>query len=233
MKPALLLLAAATVGAAGCASNDLSLSIVQMESVTPANMCVAMATAGAIGLGRGVLDVSMVTTAGYIAVPVVKNGLASNLNGVEYNAITVLGANVKLTDAAGGTLTLPSGQSSFFYAAVGGRLDPGGTVPIFVEVIPRDAAQALAGMIPADGNFTVVAEVQPVGMHSTDQIVGGAFSFPIDLCSGCLLKNSTCPLPKGTVVTDPCFPQQDVQTLCCTDATSNATLCGSAAPVAM
>jgi hypothetical protein len=235
MKPALLLLAAATVGATGCASNDLSLSIVQMEAITPATMCVAMAATGTgtVGRDRGLLDVSLVTTSGYIGVPVVQNDLPSNVNGVEFNAIQVIGANVALTDAAGATLTLPSGQSSFFYAAAPGRLLPGTTVPMFVEILPRDAALALAGMVPAGGIFTVIAKVQPVGKHSNDQVVGGAVSYPIDLCNGCLVETSTCPLPKGTMATTPCFPQQDDATLCCTDAASNATLCGGAAPVAM
>jgi hypothetical protein len=235
MKAALLLLAAASVGAAGCTTNDISLSIIQMEAITPTTMCVATATAGAgtLGRDRGLLDVSLVTTAGYIAVPVVRNNLTSLMNNIEFNAIQLLGANIKLSDASGKALTLPSGQSSFFYAAAAGRLDPAGTAPMFIEVLPAAAARALAGNIGSSGLFTVLAEIRPVGMRSSDQIVGGPISFPIDICNGCLLPTpSACPLPKGTVATDPCFPQQDDPSICCTDTTTGKLLCGTTAPVA-
>jgi hypothetical protein len=231
MKTALLLLAAASAGAAGCASNDISLSIVQMEAITPMTMCVAMAGASTLARDRGILDVSHVTTSGYIAVPVVKNNLGSLVNNVEYNSIQLTGANVKLSTAAGAALTLPSGQSSFFYNSAAGRLDPGGSSPMDVEVISADSARALSGMIPASGKFTVIAELRPVGMRSSDQIIGGPISFPIDMCDGCLTEVTTCPLPKGTVIVTPCFFQQDDPTLCCTDSTG-ALLCVTAAPIA-
>lgn len=235
MKRALLLCAVALVAPVGCANNDVSLSIIQMEAVTTTTNCVAnaMAGAGMIGRDRGLLDVSLVTTSGYIAVPVIRNNLVSLNNGVEYNAIQLSGANVKLTQVDGTALTLPSGQSSFFYAAAAGRLDPGGTAAMFVEVLPAPVAKSLAGMIPSGGLYTVMAEVRPVGDRQNDQVIGGNVNFPIDLCQGCLVQTSTCPLPKGTMAMDPCFPQQDDPSICCTDATTNVTSCGPAAPVAM
>jgi len=234
MKAALLLVAAAVVGATGCSNNDISLSIVQMQAVTRTNMCVAMPGGGtALGLGRGLLDVSLVSTSGYIAVPVVQNNLMSNLNGVEFNAIQMSGANVKLTNIDGTALTLPNGQSSFFYASAAGRVAPGGSVPMFIELLPASAAKSLAGMIPSGGLFTVMAAVSPVGMKGDSQIVGGPINFPIDLCNGCLMDiRGGCPLAKGTITETPCFPQQDEAHICCTDATSGALLCDSQAPVA-
>src|ERR1051325_7363766 len=102
MKAALLLVAAALAGATGCSNNDVSLSIVQMQALTRMNMCVAMpGAAGTLARDRGLLDVSLVSTSGYIAVPVVQNNLMSNINGVEYNAIQVNGANIKLTNVDG------------------------------------------------------------------------------------------------------------------------------------
>ena len=74
--------------------------------------------------------------------------------------------------------------------------------------------------------------MRPVGMRANDQVIGGPVSFAIDLCDGCLTDNSACPLPKGTIIVDPCFPQQDDPTLCCTDATG-ALLCGGSAPIGM
>jgi hypothetical protein len=234
MKPALLLLAAAVVGAAGCTTNDVSLSIIQMEAVSQATACVAVASSGSgtVGRDRGLLDVANVTTTGYLAVPVVRNNLQSLMNGVEYNSIQMSGANVKLMNVGGASLTLPSGQSSFFYAAAAGRLDPQGTAPMFIEALPASAAKSLASMIPSGGVFTVVAEMRPVGMRENDQVIGGPVDFPIDMCVGCLDENTACPLPKGSMPTDPCFPQQDDPTICCTD-TTGVVACGAAAPVAM
>ena len=63
-------------------------------------------------------------------------------------------------------------------------------------------------------------------------MIGGPASFAIDLCDGCLTQVSACPLAKGTLVADPCFPQQDDATICCTDSTG-ALLCGGSAPIAM
>ncbi len=234
MKPALLLLAAGVLGAGGCANNDLSIAITQFEAITTMTSCVAMAGgAGTVGLSRGTLDVSLVTTQGYIAVPVVRNNLTMATGGgnIQFNSVDIVGANVSLQTAAGVPLTLPTGQQSFFYPANGGRLDPGGSTPLFVEVLRADVAKSMANMIPANGVFTVVANLRPVGMHSTDQIIGANAPFPIDLCQGCLLKNSKCPLPKGSTPMNTCFPQQDVVNTCCTDAAGNL-LCGTSAPVA-
>jgi len=232
MKVALLLVAASTVGAVGCANNDISLSIIQMEAISQTTMCVATASAGTIGRDRGLLDVANVTTTGYIAVPLVRNNLLSNSNGVEFNAIQLSGANVKLETAAGAPLSLPTGSSTFFYAAAAGRLDPGGITPMFIEALPAAAAKALAPMIPAGGLFTVIAELRPVGQHQGDQVIGGPVDFPIDLCENCLDVVSTCPLPAGTVAPAPCFVQQDDPSICCNDTTTGQTLCGPAAPVA-
>ena len=235
MKTALLLLAAAGAGAAGCTNNDISMSVVQMIAVDRATGCTALATATSASLGRtrGLLDVAKLTTNGYIAIPAVRNNLTTLVNNVEYNSIQLLGANVKLSTAAGAALTLPSGQSEFFYASAAGRIDPGGVAAMPVEVLSAPAARSLAGMIPSGGLFTVITDVRPVGMRSSDQIIGGAIQFPVDLCSGCLTETSPCPLPKGTMATDVCpgLEQQDDPQLCCTD-TTGALLCGTSAPVA-
>ena len=125
-------------------------------------------------------------------------------------------------------MTLPNGQSSFFYNAAGGRVDPGGLAAMFIEVIPATMAKALAGSVPAGGVLTIVTEVQPVGQHQYDQVIGGRVSFPVDICVGCLdAPVVACPIAAGA--TDPCFPQQDEPTVCCTDATG-ALKCGANVP---
>ena len=99
MKPALLLLAAAIVGAAGCTNNDISLSIIQMQAITRANMCIAMpgATAHRDAQPRHARRLAWSRPRAIIAVPVVRNNLVMSTTGVDYNSIQVIGANVTLT----------------------------------------------------------------------------------------------------------------------------------------
>ncbi len=103
---------------------------------------------------------------------------------------------------------------------------------MFIEALPASAAKALASNIPAGGVFTVIASMRPVGMRENDQVVGGPVGFPIDLCMGCLDSVVPCPLPVGSMPMDPCFPQQDDPSTCCSDPTTGMVTCGSAAPVA-
>jgi hypothetical protein len=234
MKAALLLCAVAA--GVGCADNNSSLAILQMQAITSGTMCQAQAAAGGASLSRGTLDVTLVTTQGYIAAPVVRNNLAASMtlgSGMfEYNAITLTGANVSLQTPAGAALSLPTGQQSFFYPASGIRLDPGQTGAMFVEVLRADVAKSFAGMIPAGGVFTIVANVRPVGDKGGQQVIGEEMPFPIDLCSGCLIGTvNPCPLPKGTPTPmDVCFPQQDFKSTCCSN--SGQLLCGPQAPIA-
>lgn len=235
MKAALLLFTVAVGAGAGCANNNSTMSILQMEALSTSNMCVATASVGMAGLSRGTLDVSLVTTQGYIAVPLIRNNLLSSAStggsSFEFNAITITGANVALEKADGSALTLPTGQQSFFYPASGIRLDPQATGAIFVEVLRNDVAKALASLIPANGVFTLIASVRPVGMKGSSEVVGEAMPFPIDLCQGCLVGIvPPCPLPKGTLLTNTCFPQQDFKQTCCNQ--NGTVLCGTLAPVA-
>jgi hypothetical protein len=232
MKGALLLLAAAIVGAAGCTDNDLSLSIVQMEALTQDTMCIATSTQGGVAIATGTLDVSF--GVGYTAVPLVRNNLQPRAiaGGVEFNAVQLQGANVKLMTTAGAPLPLPSGQIEVFRASAGGRLDPNGLGSMFIEAIPSDEAAALAGRIPSGGAYTVIAEMRPVGMKANDQVIGGPIDFPINLCNGCLRSSLACPLPKDLPLVTPCFIGQDVRGTCCTTA-GGQYLCDATAKIAM
>lgn len=236
MKGALLLLAGLLAGAAGCADNDLSMSILEMEAITHDNNCVVMsATSATLARPRGLLDVALVTQSGYIAAPLVRNNLQPQMSmlDVEHNSIQLEGANVTLEPPASAAGALSAEQQKFFYASAGGRIDPLMSAPMLVEVLPAASAKALAGSIPAGGLLTVTAHVSAVGTRSGDRIVAAPFDFPIDLCVNCLrVSAGPCPLPKGTTVVDEgCVPQQDDVPTCCTDS-SGAVLCGAAAPIA-
>jgi hypothetical protein len=228
------------VGTIGCADNDQSLSILQMQAVMLPS-CVAMATTGAgtPGLSRGILDVALVTTEGYIGVPVVRNNLMSHTNGsgsVELDSIQVTGANVtlQLPPSAGSDIAVA--DRSYFIPAGPGRIDPGGSTPMFIEVLPAKLAKQLQPSIPSGGLLTIIAEIKPVGILGGEQLIGGPIFYPIDLCSNCLVTvvtGGTCPFPVGTMIPQGgCFPQQDNATECCRDKSNNL-LCGANAVAKM
>jgi hypothetical protein len=223
-------------GTFGCATNDLSLSILQMQAVVSPG-CVAMATMGGTtpGRSRGLLDVSLMGISGYIGVPVVRNNLMARSQGtgsVELNSVQITGVNVALQLPATATGKLPAADTAYFVAAAGGRIDPGGIAAFFAEILPARIAKELTSSIPSGGLLTIVADVRPVALHGGDQVVGGPILFPIDLCNDCLLSNTTCPFPAGvTVAPGGCFQWQDDPTECCTDTTGKV-FCGASAPVA-
>lgn len=239
MKGAFILLGATLV--AGChVENDLSVSILQMQAITHDGNCMVQVASGAnvLGRSRGLLDVALAPLVGrgYVVAPVVRNNLPGSTmsDDVEHNSIVVQGVNVSLELPSGTAGRLTPEQKEFFYAAAAGRIDPLGTAAFLAEIVKADTAQALAGAVPAGGYLTLTAHISPVYVRSGDQIVGGAFDFPLDLCLDCLRANyGACPLPKGTVVNElGCFPEQDDVATCCSDP-SGALLCGAQAPIAM
>jgi len=233
MKSALLLLA---VAAGGCAENDLSLSIIQMEALKAPD-CTAMNTVGT-SIDRGILDVSQAILQGYVAVPLVRNNQQTRITaagGVEYNSIQLTGARVtlQLPPPLQGVLT--ADETDFKWPSAAGRVDPQQAAPMFVEVIPAQIAAKLAGKVPQNSLITVITVIRPLGTATSDNVTGGPVPFPVDLCSGCLqLKLGPCPLPAGTKPAGTgCFPQQDTQAGCCIDPATNEPLCGANAPIAM
>src|SRR6201986_4122079 len=92
MKSALLLLAVSAGGVMGCkTNNDLSLTIVQVEALLESASCVASATA-TTERPRGLLDVSLVSTQGYIAWTLVRNNEVSRMPSAgdpEFNSINL------------------------------------------------------------------------------------------------------------------------------------------------
>ena len=82
---------------------------------------------------------------------------------------------------------MPASQLAFFYASAAGRLDPAGIAPMFDRGRCRSTvAKELAVARSQGRRSTVIAEIQPIGMHDGDQVVGGPIYFPIDLCKDCL-----------------------------------------------
>jgi hypothetical protein len=220
--------------AAGCVANDADLTIDRFVPALRANSCVVSPMQMEQPL-NGLLDTGLAAQFGtpYAVFPVITNHLAASTTaqgGVETHSITVKGANVELQPDATLGAAIPPAQRKFFAAVPNSRLDPGGSVAVEVDVIPRALASKLGGA----GSLTAL--VSPVGDYGGDTVVGAARAYPIEVCSFCLTGGSptACP-PDGfspmAVDLGECIPSQDANVTCCFD-TQNQFLCGAQVPMA-
>jgi hypothetical protein len=249
MKYAVLLPAVLVSGlAAGCTDDTLSMPITKFVPITQST-CTAD-PAAATSMSGGVLDVGLVNAnmlAGYVAAPVVQNGLSpvtmttatGQVPDVSRQNIFVNGFDVQLepdpNDAALNA-ALPPGIRSYEVAAAGGLLMPGATAAIPVEIIRADIARAMAQSIQpgTTDDLPLTVKVRAFGDHAGLRINGGFASFPVRICSFCLSQAFTaCPAggfkPNQILNGSPCDPQQDAPTTCCFN-TMNQLVCGSSVP---
>lgn len=175
---------------AGCAHDDSSFFIQAVIFPQPQGAgteCTYSANPSQDFLSRGTLDTAFRSE--YDAVFLVADQLVteSNPNQVqtETSNITIQGATVRDTDAAGNTLdNFTSLTSGTVYAAVGGTP---GYAAISATVISQKAAQAAGNL--AGGTKTLVGYVKFYG-HTLggDYIESNEFEFPVDVCYGCLVS---------------------------------------------
>ena len=217
-------LAALLVLGAGC-TNAHSRDDLVIEGVLgqpPDGECVYDPIARAF-LGEGILDTSSlgegVGGAGaleprYVALLRLANNLrppADRHPAIRYcyEQITVLAADVELTNADGSPVDfggLPSHFRTHAHATVqcAGPDGPGLGVTD-VELVPVAYAAALAGL----DDVHLIASVRLLGRTLVDVPVESAeFLFPIDVCSGCLYECVTDVADATTV----CSPGQDLVT---------------------
>jgi hypothetical protein len=170
------------------------------------------------------LDVAVMNglqTRGYLAFVVVRNNLTSHMvgaspNPIELDSIQLQGANVKIT-LPGAAAAPPNMTLEYFYPAAAGRLDPGQSSPMEVEVVSASLANGLG--LKAGGRVALGVEVKPVGLKQNTTIVGGPFDMSVDVCNGCLLSPpgnppAGCPPAAGALLGG-CVPQQDDPISCC------------------
>jgi hypothetical protein len=219
--------------AAGCVANDASLSIDRFVPALRANMCVVSPTQ-MDQPPNGILDTGLAAAFGtpYAVFPVLTNHLNAStmMQGtVELHSITVKALNVELQPDAALAGAIPPAQRKFSLTVPSSRLEPGGSVAVEADVIPRALAATLGG------SGTVTALVSPVGDYGGDTVIGGARSYPIEVCSFCLSGGSPAACPgagftSAMVNLGECIPSQDANITCCVSA-QNQLLCGSEVPM--
>lgn len=116
----------------------------------------------------------------------------------------------------------PGGGAAPRKSFVGGLVDPGGQAIVFVNTVTEDDARSLqqeplvtsAGLNPEnpERSVRIIARVSIEGTTSSGFTVKTPpFSFPIDLCVGCLTSQiATCPTGTELQVNETCFFGQDV-----------------------
>jgi hypothetical protein len=217
--------------AAGCVANDADLSIDRFVPALRANMCIVSPTQMETPLS-GILDTGLAANFGtpYAVFPVITNHLTPSTatqGAVEQHSITVKAINVELQPDASLAGAIPLSQRKFSLPVVGARLDPGGSIAVEADVIPRALAPNLGG------SGTVTALVSPVGDYAGDTVIGGARSYPIQVCSFCLSGMvASCPtggFPSNSVNLGECIPSQDADITCC--LSMSQLLCGAQVPM--
>lgn len=187
--------------------------------------------------GEGILDIRVPARGdgAYLLFPLLQNDLAQEgEGGVEPNRISLSGFEVDLqvTDASAAVrdffAALASDPASTplvrYQSAWSGSVDPGGgTVSAATSVFPAETARRLRdASLLADGSTArLKVLVRAVGQKRTGRIKSDVFSYPIQVCDGCLIKSiSPCPASAPVATGGACNPGQDAPVDCCTQGAS-------------
>lgn len=208
-KPSLTVVTLLALLGTGCAENEESL-IVLMAPAWEMDGCVITADTTAASLPYGVLDLTYGTP--YAMPAILLNNTAEqaandNNSGVQSNELQLLDADVDLSmpqapDVLDAVRDIDDSLVSFNVPLSTNSLPPGGALGVLVEVIPQRTSMALgdviAAQIGANAKVTVQAAVKFHASRSGNTIgkVGDVdardFSFPIQLCFGCLTSCASC-----------------------------------------
>lgn len=207
-RSSLLALSLLAVLSSACADQQESLIVLQAPA-WPDEGCIVDPETEA-GLLRGTLDVTQGTP--YLMPAAVLNNLATqsegdNNAGIITNEIQITGASVKLSSAQApemiDQLKATPGLVDFDVDVASVSVLPGEVAGFAVEVISQEASRQMGEYLLAthgpDAQLIVLATVVFHGLRAGTTVgkIGiidaREFSFPIQLCQGCLLDCSACP----------------------------------------
>jgi hypothetical protein len=209
-KPSLTVVTLLALLGTGCAENEESL-IVLMAPAWEMTDCIITADTRAASLPYGILDLNYGTP--YAMPAILLNNTAEqapndNNSGVQSNELQLLDADVDLSlpqapEVIDALRDIDGALVSFNVPLSSNSLPPGGAAGVLVEVIPQRTAMQLrdelAARVGANAKLTVQAAVQFHASRSGNTIgkVGEIdardFSFPIQVCFGCLTTCVSCP----------------------------------------
>lgn len=202
----LALLVLGAVGSSGCV-DERAFFIVENKSP-----CVS-----SLSLASGVLDVA--GKQGYVVEPVVQNDLLSSAGTdqqPERNRLQLDKFKVSLDLGQAAAANVPDSLVNFEYPT-SGTISPGSTLQAKVRVVP----DALVGYLnfPSGHRPLIIATIQAVALHNGSTIESTESHFPIELCSGCLVRDlGACPTEAVEYSSNECGLPQDQPVVCCTDS---------------
>lgn len=221
--PLSLILASAFVAPSiGCV--DAADTIVILKNQQPGTDCVVTATESAPFFSRGQIDVvdpSQLT--GYLFTPVIQNLAAFNEGTNTYFFIE--GANVDLEFtkdffSEAEVEQFKTEGNSRFVQEFSGSVAPGAVEVLNFEIVPAAMLTALAAKLQPGDTTRVVAKVEVIGELGGGDTSSQKFSYPIDVCNGCLSNNlGSCDELALDITVRPggsCQPLQDGNVDCCT-----------------
>lgn len=217
MRPSLLALSLGAVLSSACADQQESLILLQAPFWPEDGVC-AVDADSEDALLRGTLDVTHGTP--YVMPAALLNNLASqsegeNNAGIITNEIQVTGASVKLSSAQAPEMieameAMNEALVKFDVPVASVSILPGEVEGFAVEVISEQASKEMRDYLAAideEAQLVVTATVTFEGLRAGTSvgkigiIEARDFTFPIQLCQGCLQDCSACPDPSLCTIT--------------------------------
>ena len=133
---------------------------------------------------RGRIDVN--ATGGYLFTPLVENSAVSSQSATR--RVFVEGANVDI-EFPGGEFSTDDFDAALvsFKKPFSGSIDPGASNTFAFEVISKKLLDDMATAGLAEGSpVEVIAKVEIVGTMDGSGLSSNVFSYPIEVCNGCL-----------------------------------------------
>lgn len=203
------------LAAAGCTDNDESLLI--LNNIAPGDMCVPQSNPSGTFITSGIIDVSITDgneTVGYIMTPVVQSLTQTTTTTNAPRVTTIEGYNIDISFE-------DSGSTSFsnlsFSRSLGVSIQPNSFAGFGIEIVPAQLLTDL-NVGPGDARFLSV-DVQFFGKLDGGDIESNTFTYPVQVCNGCLISNvgACTDIPTGFVPNEggECNLYQDFPLDCC------------------
>jgi hypothetical protein len=228
------LLGSAALAAAACVHDDSTIfvqDVLAAQFVTPGQTCQFTADPTQTFISSGVLDIALRTS--YTPTFLVGNQMVAESNSqqlqTETSTVTIQGAIVRITDAAGAQLANFTRDTAATLYPASGTVP--GYSPVSATIIDSNTIQsdtALQGIVGMGGTARLITYVKFFGNTLGGRYVeSNEFEFPVDVCRGCLISFSqadvsplfTSPNCLGgggasSTLPGPCFPGQDFRVDC-------------------
>jgi hypothetical protein len=230
----------ALVPVAGCSGTPPGEFII-LQNQVPNDDCSIPAGLSSVYRSTGTLDVSLIQfnieSPGYFLFPVMQNNFPPPAGQtLDANRIALSSFNVDvdvpavapaaddpthaiwqmISDARASADPKVLGLVQYNKLTSGSVSSGGGFTSSAVEVFPTELAAEIASMkiLTRTQTFTALVRVRALGDTLVNPVTSDSFTFPIELCDGCLMASvGVCPVaaPSGNL----CYMGQDDATGCC------------------